>query len=113
MNLINEVSLKDNTELRNLILENSGLPLVVFVSEEAYFDNGYGYSQCNEIRANIDCITLYGDCWMDEDDLYDKLNDDLADEEEYKDLSDEEYDEMVKKKVEETEFIKAIIIYVG
>ena len=50
---------------------------------------------------------------MDEDDLYDKLNDDLADEEEYKDLSDKEYDKMVKRKVKETEFVEAIVIYIG
>lgn len=111
--LINEVSLKDNIELRNLILENPGLPLVVFVSEEAYFDNGYRYSQCNDIRAHVESITLYGDCWMDEDDLYDKLNDNLVDEEEYKDLSDKEYDEMVKRKVTETEFVEAIVVYIG
>lgn len=32
---------------------------------------------------------------------------------EYENLSGEEYEKMIDKKVEETEFVKAIIIYVG
>ena len=34
-------------------------------------------------------------------------------EEEYKNMSDEEYDQMIKQKVTDTEFVKAVVIYVG
>lgn len=112
MSLIKWMTLKDNTELRNLILENPGLPLVVFVHQDAYDDNGYQYSQSTRTSACVENITLYGDCWMSEEDLEEKLNDTLADEEEYEDLSDEEFEEMIQQKIAETEFIEAIVIYV-
>ena len=51
--------------------------------------------------------------WCDEDDYRERLSDNLADEEEYKDLSDEDYEKMIDKKVEETDFVKAIVIWVG
>lgn len=47
------------------------------------------------------------------DDYKEKLTEDLCDEEAYVDLSDEEYDQMIKEKVEKTEFVKAIVVYVG
>lgn len=51
--------------------------------------------------------------WFDKKDYEDKLSDDLCDQEEYKNLSDKEYNRMIKEKVAETEFVKAIVIYVG
>jgi hypothetical protein len=50
---------------------------------------------------------------MDEDEYRDKLSDDLADEEEYKSLSDEDYEKVIDEKVKNTEFVSAIVIYVG
>lgn len=112
MSLKNECSLKDTTVLRNLILENPELPLLVFAGEDAWQDIGYGYNQA-DARCYIETLTLYGEMWLDKDDYEEKLADDLADEEEYKDLSDEEWDKMIQQKVEETEFVKAIVIWVG
>ena len=51
--------------------------------------------------------------WLNEEDYRDKLSDDLCDEEEYKYLSDEEYEKMLDQKIAETEFVKAIVIWVG
>ena len=111
MSLRNECSLKDTTELRKLILENPDLPLLVFCGEEAWqeiFPYNLAYPRCG-----IENLTLYGDMWVDEDQYEEELSDALCDEEEYKDLSDEEWDEMIKQKVEETEFVKAIVVWVG
>ena len=51
--------------------------------------------------------------WQDKDEYYDRLVDDLCDEEEYRDFSDEDYFKMIDQKIAETEFVKAIVIYVG
>lgn len=107
------VSLEDTTELRKLIIENPDLPLLFFVGDDAYHDDGYSYSMAYGSNAEIQELTLYSDVWMDEDDYTEKLSDDLAFEEEYKDMTDEEYDAMIDQKVNKTEFVKAIVIYVG
>ena len=112
MSLKNECSLKDTTVLRNLILENPELPLLAFVGEDAW-QGEYPYNQVDCSRGRIEEMTLYGDMWLDKDDYEEKLSNDLADEDEYKDLSDEEWDKMIKQKVEETEFVKAIVIFLG
>lgn len=107
------ISLEDTTELRKLIIENPDLPLLFFVGDDAYIDDGYQYSMAYASDAEIQELTLYSGVWMDKDDYAEKLGDDLAFEEEYKDMTDEEYDKMVDQKVNETEFVKAIVIYVG
>lgn len=107
------VSLTDTTELRKLIMENPDLPLLIFCGEESYYDDGYSYSMAYASNAKIQELTLYNDIWMDKDDYAEKLSDDLAFEEEYEDMTDEEYDKMIDQKVNETEFVKAIVIYVG
>ena len=105
-----DYSLNDTTELRKLIIENPELPLLVFCGEDSWTDQwSYEQAQVNSVR--IDELTLYGDLWLDKDDYEDRLRDDLCDD--YVDLSDEEYDKMIDKKVAATEFVKAIVVYVG
>lgn len=105
-------SIKDTTELRNLILENPELPVLIFCGEDAW-NSDYGYSQGEVKRIEVEELTLYGEQWLEKDDYEEELEEGLCDEEEYKDWSDEEFDRMIKQKVEETEFVKAIVIYVG
>lgn len=107
-----DCTLNDTTVLRNLIVENPELPVLIFCGEEAW-SGEYGYTQADASSGEIKNLTLYGDMWLDKDDYRDQLSDDLCDEEEYQDLSDEEYEKMIKQKVVETEFVKAIVIYVG
>ena len=107
------VSLEDTTKLRKLIIENPDLPLLIFCGEESYYDDGYPYSMAYASNAEIQELTLYNDVWMDKDDYAEKLSDDLCDEEEYINMTDDEYDAMIEQKVNETEFVKAIVIYVG
>ena len=110
--LKNECSIKDTTILRNLILENPDLPVIFFCGEESW-DGEYQYTQAYASSGEIKSLTLSGDYWMDEDEYRDKLSDDLADEEEYKSLSDEDYEKVIDEKVKNTEFVSAIVIYVG
>lgn len=105
-------SLNDTTKLRNLILENPDLPLLIFCGEDSWHDE-YPYEQTDVGKVGIQELTFYNDFWMDKEDYEDRLSDDLCDKEEYMDLSDEEYNQMIKQKVEETEFVKAIVIYIG
>lgn len=105
-------TLNDTTELRNLILENPELPLLIFCGEEAW-SGDWGYTQADADSGSIQDLTLYNSEWVDRDGYKDRLSDNLCDEEEYEDLSPEEYGEMIEQKVAETEFVKAIVIYVG
>lgn len=105
-----ECSMNDTTELRKLIIENPELPLLIFCGEDSWTDR-WSYEQACVNSARIDELTLYGDVWLDKDDYEDRVRDDLC--EDYADLSDEEYDKMIEKKVAETEFVRAIVVYVG
>lgn len=106
------VSMKDTTILRKLIAENPDLPVLLFVGEEAYIGE-YGYNQADCSKGEIRELTLYDDMWLDKDGYEEKLSDDLADDEKYEDLSDEEYGKMIKQKVSETEFVKVIALWIG
>lgn len=110
------VSLEDTTELRKLIIDNPDLPLLIFCGEESW-DGEHTYSSASASKGSIQELTLYENVydavWMDREDYAEKLSDDLAFEEEHKDITDEEYDKIIDQKVKETEFVKAIVIYVG
>lgn len=106
------VSLEDTTGLRELIMENPDLPLIIFCGSEAN-SGEFPYESNKDVGCDIEELTLYKNWWIPKDEYEEQLRDDLADEEEYKDVTDEEYDEMIDQKVKETEFVKAIVIYVG
>lgn len=108
-----DCSMNDTTKLRKLIIENPELPLLIFCGEDSWHDE-WPYEQAIvNGQPSIQELTLYRDWWIDKDDYEDRLRDDLCDMDEYKDLSDEEYDKMIDRKVAETEFVKAIVVYVG
>ena len=107
-----ETSLENTNELKKLILNNSELPLLVFAGEEAYNDE-FPYSMTEVKSVEIEELTVYKDYYMGKDEYKSQLIDDLSEEGEYEELSDLEYLEMIYKKVEEAEYIKAIVIYVG
>lgn len=103
---------KDCKDLKELIISNPEAPLLIFVGEEAY-SGEYSYESVDGGYADIKEITMYGDQWLDRDDFEDVLRDDMAYDERYENLSDEEFDKEFAKIVAETAFIKAIVIYVG
>ena len=104
------VSLEDTIELRKLIIDNPDLPLIVFCGDDSWHD-WYPYEKANVNSCGIKELTLYNNWWLDKEDYADTLHLDLA--EEYVGMTDEEYDKMIDQKVNETEFVKAIVIYVG
>ena len=103
---------RDCIHLRELILENPGLPLLIFAGEDAW-QGEYQYNQTYASKGRVEELTLYNDMWMDEEDYSEALANNLSDEDEYKDMSDEEYYKMIDEKVANTEFCEAIVIYVG
>lgn len=92
--LMEYMTQKSCEELKKLILENPSAPLLIFVGEEAWSGN-YGYES---VKAG---------CAEDE------LCDDMSDDNRYENLPDDAYDKAVKEIVEQTAFVKAIVIYVG
>lgn len=103
---------KDCKELKELIISNPEAPLLIFAGEEAY-SGEYSYESVDGGYPSLKEITLYGDKWLDRDDFEDVLRDDIADDERYENLSDEEFDAEVAKIIAEAAFVKAIVIYVG
>lgn len=103
---------KDCTTLKKLIVENPEAPLLIFAGEEAN-SGEYQYESTNSGSAFLEEITMYGDQWLSKDDFEEVLRDDMANDEQYKYLSDEEFDNEVAKIVAETAFVRAIVIYVG
>ena len=106
------VSLEDTTGLRKLIIDNPDLPLLIFCGPETN-SGEYPYESNKDVGCDIQELTLYKDYWIPKDEYEEQLRDDLCDEEEYINMTDDEYDKMIDKKVNETEFVNAIVIYVG
>lgn len=93
-------------ELKKLILENPDLPIAVLAGEDA--NSGWsGYMFCTSISFSIgeilDCDFYYYDdgVFTDRDELEEYIIDILSDE--YPDMSDEEFDAIVRKEVEKYE----------
>ena len=105
-------SLNDTSHLRQLILDNPDLPLLIFCGEESW-DGNWAYTQADASKGSIQNLTLINDVWVEEEEYRDKLSDEMCFNEDYKDLSDEEFERLLDQKVEETVFCKAIVIYVG
>lgn len=111
---------RQTDELRQLILDNPELPIVVLTESEVVADDGYGYWYGCNIKFNITEIIeyegLYDDYYRvyeDRDELEEKIANDLADDERYCDLSDEQFEAMLKVKMKEYEplWTKVIAIY--
>ena len=109
MALINETVIPDNSELRQLIIDNPGFPLIIFVGETSW-SGDFPYTVANKASCEIEELTLYNNIWIDRDNYWDKLYDDLAFDEDYENLSDEKYLKIIDDKVARTKFIKVITI---
>lgn len=114
-----ECSLYDCKELKQMIVENPELPLLIFCGEEAY--HGEFAYESNQLNAKpcIKELALYessmhdGLEWVDREEYEDRLRDDMSDWQELENLSDEEFDKQVADRLSKVNFIKAIVIYVG
>lgn len=108
-----EVSLKNNFELKKLIAENPEAPLLIFVGEDAYAYSDFTYTSCKSSSPCLEELTLYKEEWINKEDFRERLEWELDDFEEYKSLSDEEYQNKVDEIVNNTSFITAIVLYLG
>lgn len=110
------VSLQDTSNLRQLIVDNPDLPLIIFCGEESW-DGEHTYSSASASKGSIEELGLYDDVvdeiWVDKEEYREKLENDLCDDEEYKNMTDEEFDSMIDDMITRTEFVRAIVIYVG
>lgn len=107
-----ETSLKNTKELKRLIIDNPELPLLIFASEDANIGNA-SYEQANVSRVSIEKLALYNEQWFDEEDYAEEISYQMSMDDDFADLSDEEFEKAVDEKIKNTEFVKAIVIYVG
>ena len=90
-------------ELRQLIIDNPGLPLLVFAGEDA--NSGvWCYMTCSYVRAYVgeflDCSQTVNDCkcYCDRDDFEEDIQDVMCDDFEG---TDEEFEQAVKDRMAE------------
>ena len=98
-------------ELLKLIQENPDLPIVFMVDGSVVFDPyEYRYTFVESYGASVETIWKYQDGYYDHIvDITEAVENDLIDQ--YEDLSDEEFDKVVEKYIEENvERYKAIVI---
>jgi hypothetical protein len=110
---------KSSEELRKLIMENPDLPIAVLVGEDVC-DTGFYWTYVPDISCHIG---EYLDCEdyekfseyviTDRDDFEERLQDIMADQDEYKDMSDDDFENAVKTELAKYDqyWKKAIFIY--
>lgn len=110
---------KSSDELKKLIAENPDLPIVVLVGQDAVSDD-YGYTYCSDIHFSIeeilDCELPFGEgcVYNDRDDFENVLLDYLDGNEEYPNLSDEEFQTLLAKELSKYEpYWKKVIAIKG
>lgn len=100
-------------ELLKLIKENPNLDVVVMAStQELTYD--YGYLLLEKIKAEVTDIYNSPDdetIYFDKEDIVEELRNYLADNEEYVNMSDEEYDKMCEEKANDYFYKKAIVVW--
>ena len=96
-------------ELKKLIAEHPDYPIVVLCSSEVVSDDGYNwwYAPCLRfyIGEILDCEQEINDekYFTDREEFEEELRDKLSYQEEYENLSDDEFDKVVKAELEKYE----------
>lgn len=110
---------KSSDELKQLIAENPDLPIAVLVGQDAVSDD-YGYTYCSDIHFCIDeildCELPFGEgcVYNDRDTFENVLLDYLDGNEEYPNLSDEEFQTLLAKELSKYEpYWKKVIAIKG
>ena len=114
MNDTNIMTLLDDTkELRKLIIDNPDLPLVIFAGEESYTGE-YAYNLAEVREVKVKELAFDGELYIDKSDYRNKLY------KEYQDgftisglVMQKEHNEFIDNIMGRTEFVKAIVVYVG
>lgn len=104
-----------NEELIKLVKDNPNLDIVVMANTQDFTDE-YGWILLEKLKIEIadiykspDFETLY----FDKVEIVEELREYFADEEKYKNMSDDEYDKMCEEKAKDYFHKKAIVIWAG
>lgn len=102
-------------ELIKIIQENKDLDIVVMASTDDLTDE---YESLLMENLRVEVIDIYNSpqeeiIYFDKDDVIEELQDYFADDEEYKDMSDEEYDKLCEEKAKDYFYKRAIVIWAG
>lgn len=111
--------LNECQELKRLIAENPDLPLMFFAGDTGN-DGTFDYMSCNTIRAHkgrvLDCENEVNDEIVFDDEGYfeEELYEMLCGIDEYRNLSEEEFDEVFKKEKSkyDDKWKDCIVVYV-
>lgn len=111
--------LNECQELKRLIAENPDLPLAFFSEDTG--DYSSGYISCSAVTAEksevLDCYQEINDkkAFVGRDEFEEELQEMLCGIDEYRDLSDEEFDEIFRqeKSKYDDKWKDCIIVYVG
>jgi len=103
--------------LLKLISENPGLEILPMVDSECVQSDDYSCWMAVWGNARIDEYystdeRIYFKFW-DFEDVVEKFIDENCDEEQYKNLTDEEFEKIAEAEVEKYEWVKAIIISIN
>lgn len=104
-----DMFIKQTDELKSLIAEHPDYPIVVLCSNEVCADDGYRwwYAPCLSfgIGEILDCEPDINNemIYVDRDDFEEDIQNRLADDERYENLSDKEFDNIVKAELEKYE----------
>ena len=106
-------SLKNTMKLKRLVSNHPELPLLIFHCCDDFDWMTSNYMQVGKVTAcKIDKITKLNDTYVSIDDYEEEIRRRMEYDYEYFNISDEEFDKIVKQKINETKFIKAIVVYV-
>lgn len=109
--------MKEKDELIKLIQENPTLPLVFMVSNDEILDD-YGWTLHENFNCKVETVYFIENFFsssivcIGKDEVLEKAQEILADDEKYENLTDEEFEKCVENYIEENiRHYKAIIIH--
>lgn len=104
-------SIPDTKELRQLILDNPELPVVIMVSEDTWTGE---YSRevlhPDRVWVGIQEMACYNDKWTDEEDLYELIANDIEGEPGADELTEEEFELAIQSVMKRYPLQKMIVI---
>lgn len=103
-------SLKNTIELKKLIIDNPELPLLIFHCCDDFDYSVDNYMLGEVTLCRVDEVATINETYVSIDDYEEELR--YRYEDEYPYMGDKEFDEFIEKKINETKFIKAIVVYV-
>ena len=110
----------DSTELRKLIAENPNLPIAIMVAQDSASED-YCYTYCSDISCSVAEVLDYdlpfgnGHVFEDKIEFQEAIENELSDFEEFRDMTDAEFNKAVEAEMRnyEQHWKKVILVRVG